>query len=637
MSEDCLLKGYPKGSDITILNCFYNKPSKNEETGKKEDDFLTVLFRDNKTGKKKHQVVTKPTYEYFISKETPDYPLLFIEKDKVDSHIVPFNQVVKDIAEQTGNQEYFYNNISNGNWAANKELHTLYNVFNSDQDICDNFRFRFGKYYTNSHIPLVKSYFDIEVDGINAVGDFPMMGECPINAVSYIYKNQVYSFLLRNPDNPLVEEFEKSIDGNLMKELDDFIIENVGGPKKTKRYGLDSLEYNFIFFDEEIKLIQDLFALINTQEPDFLLAWNMAFDIPYIMERLKALGYNPRDIIAHPSFGYGSRSVADYFIDEQHGVIYEARGDNYSISSHTVYLDQLIHFASRRKGQAAFPDFKLDTAGSIIAGVRKLDYSHITTRLAELPYLNYKVFVFYNIMDTIVQKCIEEKTQDIDFVFNKCLINNTRYEKCHRQTVYLINRATKSFDNDGFIIGNNQNRHTQAVPFPGALVGDPLNNSDYSKLKHHGQTLNIIDNSADFDYKSLYPNDDTYFNMAPNTQEGKIIIDHQVHNLENPFNMEFYDRGGQFIQDFVSYNFIEFCRRWFNFPSFREWLEDLQEYCVKINPYPIITDPTRAFFTYEADHINAFAYIDEPVQRAFMTYPDKLDYSNYLNKINYGM
>ena len=35
----------------------------------------------------------------------------------------------------------------------------------------------------------------------------------------------------------------------------------------------------------------------------------------------------------------------------------------YDISSYTVYLIKLIHFASRRKGQKAFDSYKLDDIG----------------------------------------------------------------------------------------------------------------------------------------------------------------------------------------------------------------------------------------------------------------------------------
>ena len=72
-----------------------------------------------------------------------------------------------------------------------------------------------------------------------------------------------------------------------------------------------------------------------------------------------------------------------------------------------------------------------------------------------LPWLDYITFVLYNIFDVIVQKCIEYKTQDLEYIFAKCIVNNTSYKKGHRQTVYLINRMTKEFDKLGFVIGNN--------------------------------------------------------------------------------------------------------------------------------------------------------------------------------------
>ena len=68
-------------------------------------------------------------------------------------------------------------------------------------------------------------------------------------------------------------------------------------------------------------------------------------------------------------------------------------------------------------------------------------------------------------MDTIVQKCIEEKTGDVDFIYNKCMMNNTRYAKAHRQTVYLVNRGVKEFDKMGLVMGCNANKSNEKVPF----------------------------------------------------------------------------------------------------------------------------------------------------------------------------
>jgi hypothetical protein len=79
-------------------------------------------------------------------------------------------------------------------------------------------------------------------------------------------------------------------------------------------------------------------------------------------------------------------------------------------------------------------------------------------------------------------------------------MNNTSYKKIHRQTVYLINRMNKEWDKLGYIIGNNVNKWNEKPDkFAGALVGDPLHLSDYSKLKIDGKPVNIADTGQDYD------------------------------------------------------------------------------------------------------------------------------------------
>ena len=52
-------------------------------------------------------------------------------------------------------------------------------------------------------------------------------------------------------------------------------------------------------------------------------------------------------------------SCVRYFIDEDPRNDY-ARGDFATIASYSVFLDQMIHFASRRKGRATYTSYKLD-------------------------------------------------------------------------------------------------------------------------------------------------------------------------------------------------------------------------------------------------------------------------------------
>ena len=650
-----LLSYYPKGSDITILNATYHRRKQNQDTGNWDPDFMVISYKDNTNNTKGHEIIYEPTYVFYKAKDDVliKHNMFYIEKEKVEPVECKYTDLAKTIAEITGNLDFFYENKKTGNYRANKALHTIPSIFSSDANIEDHYRNRFAKEYTNEIVPVTKGYFDIEVDTKRMEGDFPEMGECPINAVSYLddKTNTVNVFLLRDieGDNPQIEDFETSnfSDRNkamsLFKELQDFIIDNTGGKEQAKKYGIDHLKFEFMFFDDQVQLLVTLFQVINKNCPDFMMAWNMAFDIPYIIERCYRLGVDPAIILSSKSY---TEKYATYYIDEQHKNEYELRGDYYDIAADTVYVDQLVQFASRRKGQAAFPNFKLDTAADIITkgNVRKLNYSHITTNLSELPYKDYKTFVFYNIMDTIAQKCIEVTVEDIDYIFATCVTNDTRYSKGHRQTVYLTNRTRKFFYDKGYILGNNCNTG-EKVSFPGAMVGDPTHNSDYAKKRSSfGEIFNIVDNSDDFDFKALYPSIDREHNLAPNTIIGKIFIDDKVHKYENPYHNEDYDRGGQFIEDLVTGNPLEFGKRWFNFAGFREILEDIDEYFNTHIPImntkvfdsngfyiPFTTRPNSS----DNIMIRPFGYLEESEMIKPFQIPDnsKVDYiSTMLNK-----
>lgn len=595
---------YPEGSNITILNTIYQRSKKDEVTGKWGKDGIEIIYKDNVTGKKGHNYIEDPDYHYYKLKPNIqyDYNKLFVKVDEVDECIAPYSQIEKDIAERTNNLEFFYENIKNGNRRGNRALHTIPSIFDSDAKIQDHYRALFAKQYKNPVIPITKAYLDIEADTIYAANDFPELGECPINATTIIDEKTktINVFLLRDKDNPQCAQFEERVkNGSIYEELRFFIWNHIVNSNKDEsekmqkafdKSGLAEYEIIFNFYDIEIMLITALFELINKVQPDFLLAWNMAFDIPYIIERIKMLRYDPAEIMCHPDFDH---KVAEYFVDTQHSSMYELRGDYYNISSYTVYMDQLIQFASRRKGQAAFPNFKLDTAGEIISGVNKLDWSHIVSKLKDLPRVDYKTFVFYNIMDTIVQKFIEQDCQDTEYIFSTAVLDDTRYSKCHRQTVYLINKFKKFCWERGYVVNNNCNLDNQSIPYAGAIVGDPTHNSDYAKVRIYDEIMNLYDNLDDFDFKSLYPSLAREHNTSPDTLIGKIQINQKIYQNENPFMYDEYDRGGAFMEDYTTDNPVEFCRRWMHMAGYKDLLADVNEYMTKVN----VTNPSYDGYT----------------------------------------
>ena len=576
-----MIQGRKPGDDITLMDTVFFR---GYDDDKSYNDHLIIIYKDNSTGTKFKAELVNPDYEYFMAK--PDkrvsYPRLFIPKEDVDTIRVPYKDLDEDIAKRLGLQSFYYENVKNGNRSENRHLHEHPDLFNSDMNIEDHYRFRFDKTYRNEPGKITKSFFDIETDAsMFDTDDILKHGECPVNAISLILQEQqlVYVFLLKTKSNPLIPQFVEEVkSGKAIMELEQFVVGAVGGPEAAEKFNIH-FSYKFLFYDEdkEIDLISDFFKAINAYKPDFALAWNMSFDMIFLIERICNLGYNPVDIVCHPDF---DNKYLKYYIDERNLNNFEERGDFCSCSCYTSYIDQMIQFASRRKGRNNFISFKLDDIGEAISKVKKLDYSHITTNIKEL-------FVFYNIMDTIVQYCIEANTGDIDYLFTKCNMNNTRYSKCHRQTVYLTNRATKEFNVGGFIIGNNVNRFNPKPTnkYPGAFVADPLKIATNLKIKVNGSYISVHKLLIDMDFKSLYPSEYLQFNMGPNTIIGAIMIEHKVHDKENRAKINNWSRAVAIFEDYQSHQWLEFCSRWLHLADYTTLYHEVIEFfTTKMNP-----------------------------------------------------
>lgn len=564
---------FPKGSNITLLNTYY-KRFRDESDGKFKD-LMVLVYKDLDTGLKYKEEILQPEMEYYtaLPDKRTSYNRLFIPETDAEKHTCTKLGLEKDICKSLGLSNWYNECMNAQDRESVRQIHTHPDVFGSDINIEDFYRQQFALNYVNADFVPTKAYFDIEVDGRDMVGDFPQPGECPINAITIIMEETmtVFTLALRNSQNPQILEFEKFLMTDGCQDLKKFVIDHVNtqDPELAKKYHLDLFNYQAIFYDEEneIDLIRDLFNIINQYQPDFALAWNMSFDIPYIIARIEKLGYHPADIMCHPDFKY---RYAEYFVDERNKNEFGERGDFAVISSYTVFLDQLIQFASRRKSQTRLLSYSLDFVGDFVARVCKLDYKMITGDLMQLPYINYRIFYYYNVCDTIVQHCIECVTEDIDFVLSKALMNNTRYSKVHRQTVYLVNRGRKEFyASDNVIMGNNFNKNNDkpTTKFSGAFVANPEQLSDYSKLKLNGKAINVFDNLYDSDYASLYPNLINQFNIAANTQIGKLVIPGDPNPWENRRHSESYDRGGAFFEDLHTHNWIIVGAKWFNLPG----------------------------------------------------------------------
>lgn len=598
MNFDQLIQSYPKGSDLVILDATYHFPNKQQVEGYNgvktvyTPDTMTIVYKDNTTGKKGIEVIENPKYVFYMLKNnipTPNYDMFFTDMKNLDEITCRYRDINKAIAEKLdqyeGTTKYtdlYKKNVRDGNYKANMDFQKSRRVFGSDIPINDFYRMRFAEQYKNTETPVTRVYLDIEVDVKLSPTDFPTNGNCPINAISYFEHDtkRLFTFLLNQKDvNPKSNEFCSTVDNRAFNEEFKGFLNETLGSEKVKDFKLENIQTKVLVYNDELTLLKDLFGYINYTKPDFLMVWNMSFDIPFIINRIIALGGNPKEIMCihdiSPLYEH-----CNYIVDPNHEE-FSTKGDYADITSYTVYLDQLIQFASRRRGGAQYRSYSLDYIGNEMAGVQKLHYENIADNVMDLPYNDYRTFVKYNMMDVLVQYCIEFKADDILYVFDKALLNCTEYKKVHRQTIYLSNRATIMFKNFGnYVLGNNLNKFKPkpTVKYEGAYVADPCKFGDKYKDKVNGIPIMRASNAIDFDFTRLYPSITQEYNMAPNTEIGYIKIPVKIYEAENAIHNEKYTRSGQFIEDMTSECDIEFAHRWFNLASFKEAYADIIEY-----------------------------------------------------------
>ena len=582
MKFPLLIPLYPKGSDITILDCTYRYSKKDPMTGATIQDSILILFRDNVTGEKHYHLIEKPEYAYYYRDPKkygdPGYNQFFESDEYLELVKCRYKYLNKSLANTLGYDKEWYDNNKTDKDKMSL-LHRDRRIFGSDIDINDFYRMRFAEQYTNRDISVKIGFIDIETDNAQIGGKFPEHGNCPINAISYFdgFSKELYTLLLDTDNNQKIKDFISEYNDDMFNsEFKALLTHAFGGVQVIEKYKLSEIKTHVYMYTSEIDLITDFFNFINMIRPDFILAWNMAFDIPFIIDRIKVLGKNPENIICDREIPIKHCS---YYIDERAEDLAE-RGDFANITSFSVYLDQMIQFASRRKG-TKFRNYKLDGIGEEIAGIRKLDYSDLTQNIWELPYLDYKRFVMYNMIDVLVQYCIEFKTDDIPYLYSKSLMNCTQFRKVHRQTIYLADRATiRFYDYDKFIMGNNVNKYKPKPldKYEGAFVADPTLYSDKNKIKINGIPINMTGNTIDYDFKRLYPSLTQEYCMSINTLIGRINIPQKVYDKENGLHNAKYTRSGQFIEDLTSDCPILFCHRWMHIADIREMYNDILEY-----------------------------------------------------------
>ena len=227
--------------------------------------------------------------------------------------------------------------------------------------------------------------------------------------ISAVYENRVYTAILKKFVSRVanLEMRLRKAYSEVLKDHSDKVLE-------------------FGVFDDEIELLTKYFEVVNKWAPDFLAIWNMNFDIPHILSRIKYHRVDPRDVICDKSIPYNFR-VCKY----KQGITKKVTASgvvkpiNPSLQWHTLVattsfyvIDPMCVYRQLRISKQEEPSYALDAilAKEKIPSKLKFDVASQYSGLKWHLFMqqNYPIeYILYNIYDCIAILELDKKTKDL--------------------------------------------------------------------------------------------------------------------------------------------------------------------------------------------------------------------------------
>lgn len=577
------------------------------------NDALIYTEKDVETHKTELKIIEKPYIDFYIANTQQKFHKFSMPLSEVHKVTVPYADRDKEIARALGCLDDFYNSKRNGSgWEYKKNIMKHPNLYMADVDIEDFYKTKMMLLNGEDAVSGVyeQAFSDTEVDISRFQEDFPdpNVAPCPICLITCIYMNrkECISYILYDERTKNdIEDVTRNPKQFINEYLDPIIVN-------------EGLSFNFKVFYKEEDLIRTYFKDTHERKPDFMGWWNMSFDIPTILNRLRRLGYSDRaiaEIICHPDvpdqYKYvkynvdpkrnemngkkdqGSSKDSDDSSDDD-----EEDGDDedlcdeddgtgggrgkskanrpnpsryvdwFEAPGYTQHYCQMAMFSNLRK-RFLYPSYKLDDIGKTFAGIGKYNLHEGGYSIKDCNVKNFKIFLAYNIRDSFVQYMLEKKNNDIAnyIIFS----SNTRLSKGHQMSVVIKNDILKYLLKKNEVSGNAID-YGITEHFPGAIVGRP-ELIEQEGISIEGKSSFVFENAVDMDASSLYPSMMILFNICKPALFGRVM------DVYNPVNDKSLGKGeGLFSQiETIDQSLFDLCSKYMGLPTPQDLIKTINE------------------------------------------------------------
>lgn len=402
-------------------------------------------------------------------------------------------------------------------------------------------------------------------------------GDKRIVAITFISEHHIYTGALR--DYCRIHEGNDKFHPATEKDIHEAITRLIG--KYIDEY---KFEVNFKILEDELSLIKWIFGCIHKEKTNFIGVWNIGFDIPHILGRIKALGGNAEEIMCHPEVPKNlrfvkwneDRSKPDHFTDVWHWM---------TIAGYSQFYDSMCLYSRLRKQKGREPSYSLDDISDKELGHGKLHLGVLTNHWYQQTY-NFCEYVAYNVNDVLIMQLMEWKNNDVGALCS--LSNMSLASQFSKQTVMMLNDAYEFAMARGKCPASSGPLMTTEFDNEMAAQGGtvlPTDKADGTGLqivdKIHTKTL-ICKLANDLDVSAYYPTTTTEFNISKEATLATILkIDGWGRTPQEKLGFVI-DLCSCLIQPEVSA--VECLTKYFGFPNYTEVEEEFEKAFPKPKP-----------------------------------------------------
>jgi DNA polymerase elongation subunit (family B) len=319
----------------------------------------------------------------------------------------------------------------------------------------------FGYNFPNTY------FVDIEVEVTDAFPE-PTKAQNPVTAICVVSPDKKCIVLAtKDLDRPTQSKIQKQIDAHF---------KSIGE------------EFSFIFkcFNSEYDMLYTFMDSFVKKFP-MMTGWNFVkFDWTYIINRCKKLGIDP---------GISSPLGRTF-------------GGN-EFPCHVGVMDYLDIYAKWDRTVDIKEDFKLDTVGEVVVGIKKVKYEGTIQDMYEKDYPKY---VFYNVIDTALVYLIHQKIKTMDIALTIAHMSQISIFKAASPVAITEALLCREFLSRNLVMAIDPKAPSvKREQYEGAFVKEPITGMH-----------NAV---ACFDFASLYPSIMRQMNVSPESFIKKVSPD----------------------------------------------------------------------------------------------------------------